>query len=120
MPELPEAKSLNIQSVNVHGKEAVIIQALENREFDGEYGKYSKPHLVAEFPDKVTKDWYPDKTSQKECSDKWGTNTDVWVGKKVSFEVIKKMNRGELKDALFGKPSDIVPGNLGVKEETVE
>ncbi len=52
------------------------------------------------------KTWTPNKTTLKKLSAKFGDETDAWIGKKVKISKAKMNVRGEMKQVIFGEPSE--------------
>lgn len=52
--------------------------------------------------DKI-RDWIPNKTSIKRLIELYDDDTDKWIGKKATFEIVKQNVRGEMKDVVFVK-----------------
>lgn len=49
------------------------------------------------------RDWIPNKTSLKKLIELYDDDTDKWLGKKATFEIVKQNVRGEMKDVIFVK-----------------
>ena len=49
------------------------------------------------------KDWIPNETSKRKLCQKYGPDTDKWIGKIDEFEVVKQNVRGEIKDVIYLK-----------------
>ena len=52
--------------------------------------------------DKV-KEWIPNETSKRKIVQKYGDDTDKWIGKSDEFNVVKQNVRGEIKDVIYLK-----------------
>ena len=68
---------------------------------DGEEVK--KLVLPIKLSNEKVRDWIPNKTSIKRLIELYDDDTDKWIGKKATFEIIKQNVRGELKEVVFVK-----------------
>ena len=59
--------------------------------------------LPIKLSNEKIRDWIPNKTSIKRLIELYDDNTDAWVGKKATFEIVKQNVRGEMKDVVFVK-----------------
>ena len=49
------------------------------------------------------RDWIPNKTSLKKLIELYDDDTEKWLGKNATFEIVKQNVRGEMKDVIFVK-----------------
>ena len=59
--------------------------------------------LPIKLSNEKIRDWIPNKTSIKRLIELYDDDTDKWVGKKATFEIVKQNVRGEMKDVVFVK-----------------
>jgi len=49
----------------------------------------------------IVRDWVPNKKSQKVLLQKFGAETDNWIGKKAMFKIAEQNVRGEMRKVIY-------------------
>ena len=73
----------------------------EMKQSDGTEAK--KLVLPIKLSNGKIRDWIPNKTSLKKLIELYDDDTDKWLAKKATFEIVKQNVRGEMKDVIFVK-----------------
>ena len=61
------------------------------------------------LPDQRKKLWTMNKTTRNRLAAEWGDNSESWVNKVVKVEKARQNVRGEMKDVIFGFPTEQKP-----------
>ena len=104
MPELDIAKFLKGEDVDPEA-ELVFITAGEKGSIPGKEGKDDTPtfEISVQFRNGDTRIWTMNKTSQRAVATTYGTNTDAWVGKKVTVFTKEQNVRSTTKKVIYAK-----------------
>jgi len=103
MPELPDQR-VDANVIKSHGPNCTVIGAGGHDSGTDEHGEpYTKPFVCVEFPDKYECRYYPNKTSQKLLAGFFGTNTDNWVGKAITFTTQRQNVSGTMRDVVYAE-----------------
>ena len=62
--------------------------------------------IRVQIPDGRKKTWTMNKTTRKKLVKKWGDNSEGWVNKCVKLTITTQMVAGNLRDILWGEPTD--------------
>lgn len=110
MPDVNELRRFLKADMVINGDKITFMTAgtISEKEF-GKEGEVKKKNTVLEMeviinnnPKKVT--YSPNATSVGLLKEKWGSNTDGWVGKVGVVSIIEQLSFGKLTNVLIVKP----------------
>jgi len=85
-------------------KTFTIAKACRQETMSQREGEDKKKLVVpVQFADKTVREWIPNQTSKKTLVQRWGPDTDKWIGKTASFEIAKMNVNGEMKSVIYIK-----------------
>jgi len=85
-------------------KEFMIAKASRYETMPQQDGKEAQKLVVPiKLSNSKVREWIPNKTSIRKLVGLYDDNTDGWIGKKATFEIVKQNVRGEMKNVLFVK-----------------
>jgi uncharacterized FAD-dependent dehydrogenase len=62
--------------------------------------------IQVQVPDGRKKTWSMNKTTRKKLAHAWGDDSSNWVNRKVKIQITQQNVRGEIKDVIYGTPTD--------------
>ena len=62
--------------------------------------------IRVQIPDGRKKIWTMNKTTRRQLAKAWGDDSANWINKRVKIRISPQNVRGEIKDVLYGEPSD--------------
>lgn len=62
--------------------------------------------IKVQIPDGRKKTWTMNKTTRKKLAKSWGDDSTNWVNRKVRIRISPQNVRGEIKDVIYGEPTD--------------
>lgn len=104
MPELELEAWLKAEDVKPEA-ELVFMDAGKAGEIPAEEGKQAVKtfEITVAFNNGQERIWTMNKTSQRAVATAYGTNTDQWIGKKVTAFTTEQNVRGTMKDVIYAR-----------------
>lgn len=62
--------------------------------------------IRVKIPDGRKKTWTMNKTTRKRLVKAWGDDSEGWINKNVEIKITQQMVAGDMKDVLWGTPTD--------------
>jgi len=70
------------------------------------FGRRTAFFIDVELPSGTSKTWVMNKTTRRRLAAAYGDDSVNWIGRNVRVEVVKQNVRGQLRDVIYGHPTD--------------
>ena len=109
MPKLSDLKNYTRNEDFKSGDVIMFVNAGEIKEIDfskTQDGSSTKTvlQMLIEMPDGSNKVYTPNATTRDKLSEKWGEETENWVGQKAKAKFVEQMAFGKLVEVLILEP----------------
>lgn len=69
------------------------------------------------LPDQRAKTWTMNKTTRNRLAQAWGDNSESWIQKGVRIQILQQNVRGEVKQVVYGYPSETPPQQASMPQK---